>query len=305
MKPTSRLGRGLSSLIPTNAIAPGGSLGPRPAADPSQIRQLPLDAISPSPHQPRSNFDDQTLAELADSIRSAGVVQPILVRATGDEHYQIVAGERRWRAAKLAGLHEVPAIVRELTDAQSFELALVENLQRQDLAPLERAAAYQHYLDAFGGTIEELATRLGESRANVSNYMRLLKLSPEICYMLGAGQLGMGQARAIAGIADPQRQLALARLAARRNLSVRQVEELAKSTQEVDQKPALGASETASDANRRHLDELATALSKAMGLRVKMFGGRRKNAGRIVIYYANLDEFDRLAERLAGDARLD
>lgn len=305
MKPASRLGRGLSSLIPAT---PGPSgLGPAvpPLPDAGHIRDLPVETIVPSPHQPRSSFDAQALEELAASIRSNGVVQPIIVRSLDDGGYRIVAGERRWRAAKLAGLATVPAIVRELTDAQSFELALVENLQRQDLAPLERAAAYQHYLETYGGTVEELAQRLGESRANISNYMRLLKLGPEICYMLGAGQLGMGQARAIAGVSDPQRQLALARLAARRNLSVRQVEELAKAADAVAQSAVAAAAPTDSGASRRHLDELESALSKATGLRVRVYQGRRKNSGRVVIHYGNLEEFDRIAERLAGDAHLE
>lgn len=305
-RPHNRLGKGLDALVtprgdlaavPTNAA-------PAPA-DISLLRQIPLDQIVPNPHQPRVTFDEATLTELAASIRADGVVQPIIVRGAGDHSFQLVAGERRWRAARLAGLETVPAIVRELSDAQAFQTALIENLQREDLAPLERAAAYQHYLDSYGGTIEELAARLAESRANVSNYLRLLKLRTEICYMLGAGELGMGQARAIAGISDQQKQLAIAKLAARRNLSVRQVEELARRTDVALGDPQSDLPRTPLNAGRQHLSSVEQALGKAIGLRVRVRAGRKKNSGRVVISYANIEEFDRIAERIGGSVNLE
>jgi ParB family chromosome partitioning protein len=222
---------------------------------------------------------------------------------SGDGQFEIVAGERRWRAAKLAGLETVPALVREFSDAQAFETALVENLQREDLAPLERAAAYQHYLDTFGGTIEDLAARMSESRANISNYLRLLKLQPEVCYLLGSGELSMGHARAVAGVNDPQRQLAIAKLAARRNLSVRQVEELARTANEPSQSPPEPTPEV--KAQRRHMGTVAETLSKSIGLRVRLVPGRKKNSGRVIITYGTLEEFDRIAERLGGDVHLE
>lgn len=311
-KKTSRLGKGLNALITNRNTPPATKETPQtpsspPADNPdppsSIIREIALDAIEPNPHQPRSTFDEQALKELAASIRENGVVQPIVVRRKTDNEYQLVAGERRWRAAGLAELDTIPAIVRELSDEQSFAIALIENLQREDLGPLERAAAYQHYLDSFGGTIEDLAKQLSESRANISNYLRLLKLRPEICYMLGAGELGMGQARAIAGVEDPERQLALARLAARRNLSVRQVEELVRNA--TDARTSAEEPDIKKAGQQHHLTDVERALSKSLGLRVRLYPGRRKNSGRIVISYGSLDEFDQLAERLGGKSYLE
>jgi ParB family chromosome partitioning protein len=216
----------------------------------------------------------------------------------------LVAGERRLRAARLAGLDAVPAIVREFSDSESLEVALLENLQREDLGPLERAAAYQQYLETFGGTVEDLAKKMCESRANISNYLRLLKLHPEVCYMLGNGELGMGQARALAGVADSQRQLALAKLAARRNLSVRQVEELVrKAVSPTETRPSEPDIERSSA--QAHLASVEEALSRELGLRIRIMPGRKKNSGRMVIRYNGLEEFDRIAERLGGRANLD
>jgi ParB family transcriptional regulator, chromosome partitioning protein len=313
-KSPSRLGRGLNALIsnrehsatPAAAHAPAAVPAAHGVADGPHIRSIPVDRITPNRHQPRTTFNDATIRELADSIKANGVLQPIVVRSAADGAFELVAGERRWRAATLAGLTTVPAVVRDLTDAQSFEIALIENLQREDLGPLERAAAYQHYLDTFGGTIEDLGQRLSESRANISNYLRILKLRPEICYMIGAGELGMGQARAIAGIADPQRQLALANLAARRNLSVRQVEELTRQASETTTEAEAERAPSEETLGRRHhFRDLEAALSKGLGMRVRVFPGKKKNSGRIVVAYNNLSEFDALAERLGGDAHLE
>lgn len=305
-KPTSRLGRGLSALIPAapHAATPVPTKPADTAPSGDTVRRVRLDHIQPNRHQPRTTFNEPALQELAESIKTTGVLQPILVRALPEGRYELVAGERRWRAARLAGLAEIPALVKELSDEQSFQLALVENLQREDLGPLERAAAYQHYLETFGGTIEALAASLGESRANISNYIRLLKLRPEICYMLGAGELGMGQARAIAGIIDAQRQLAIAKLAARRNLSVRQVEELAR---EADASPdqAPHGTPRVPTGERKHFDEVQTALSRSLGVSVRLVPGRKKNTGRIVISYDSLADFERIAERLGAEYRLE
>jgi ParB family chromosome partitioning protein len=299
-KNPNRLGRGLSALITPPAEAP------QIITDHSvQLRQLPVDAIAPNPRQPRTAFNETSLAELTDSVRTSGIIQPVVVRMKGADQYELVAGERRWRAAKAAGLLTIPAIVRELSDAEAFSTALVENLQREDLGPLERAAAYQHYLESFGGTIEDLARRLSESRANISNYLRILKLRPEICYMLGTGELGMGQARAIAGVDDLERQLAIAKLAARRNLSVRQVEALSRNA--TDGKPAESPPQEPAqpDPYRLHLGHVEQALCKAVGLRVRLHHGKKKNSGRVVIFFDTLDEFDRIAERLGGNASLE
>jgi ParB family chromosome partitioning protein len=224
------------------------------------------------------------------------MLQPVLVRPAGDGEYQLVAGERRWRAAQLAGLERIPAIIRAASDAESVELALTENLQREDLNALERAEAYRQYLDAFGASVDELAVRVGESRPSVSNYLRLLKLDAPVQDLIRAGELGMGQARAIAGVEDRQAQLALARLAVRRNLSVRQVEALAKLADGVrEEGGARGTVE-----RPRHFDDVERAFGRALGLAVQVKPGRGKNAGRIVIRYRSLQEFDRVAERLGA-----
>ncbi len=305
-KSHTRLGKGLSALI--------GPRRTKPAAEPTEsksgselvasdamvVRSLPVDVVIPSRHQPRSAFDDDRIAELAASIKTNGVIQPIVVRPASDGKYELIAGERRWRAARLAEQATVPAIVREASDAEALELALVENLQRQDLNAIERAVAYQRYTEAFGASPEQLAARLGESRANVVNYMRLLSLVADVRTMIERGELGMGQARALAGVSDPQRQLAIAKLSVRRNLSVRQVEGLVK--QGGTTETAAVAPESKVDAN---LAQVQRSLSKAIGVPVTLHAGKRKNSGRIVIRYANLEEFDRIAERLSGDATLE
>jgi len=297
-KSAPRLGKGLAALVASAAGVPADeSAQGQPSG--MLVRELPIAHIIANPHQPRTSFEEESLRELADSVRAHGILQPIIVRSCGPARYELVAGERRLRAARLAGLETVPALVRELTDQESFETALIENLQRQDLAPLERAAAYQHYLDTFGGTIEDLANKLCESRASVANYLRLLKLRPEVCYLLGSGELGMGQARALAGVVDPQRQLALAKLAARRNLSVRQVEALVRSVTELSESQMEAI--TAEDSGRRrHLADLEEKLSKASGLRVEVRCGKRKNCGRVIIHYQDLEQFDRIAELLGA-----
>lgn len=305
-KTTSRLGKGLSALIQPAAAGssafsvPAGHPQQQHATGPDHIRSLPVDQLSPNPNQPRQAFPDDSLRELADSIRATGVLQPIIVRPAGPGRYEVVAGERRLRAARLAGKATIPAIIRELSDAESLRIALLENLQREDLAPLERAAAYERYLESFGGTVDELAKQLCESRGNISNYLRLMKLHADVRYLLARGELAMGQARAVAAISDPQRQLAIAKLAVRRNLSVRQVEELAR---RADTPPSTET--TAPAPRQRHLQNVEEALSKAVGLRVRINAGRRKNSGRVVITYANLEEFDRIAEKLGGRINLE
>ncbi len=333
-QPNSRLGKGLSALIrpsanrlsraggdsdaenagrsdwsdseagaqiasPTSSAKPFGS---GPGSSP-QVRLIRCDVVRPNPRQPRTAFDEQRLAELAESIRVSGVIQPILVRPAGDGEYELIAGERRLRAAKLAGVENVPAIVRELSDAESLEHALVENLQREDLGPLERASAYQQYLDTYRVTPEQLAARLGESRSNVVNYIRLLRLGPEIRAMLDRGELSMGHARALAGLADARRQAALAGLAVRRNLSVRQVEAMAqRAAGLVGDDPRVAEPTAGVD---RHLEQVAGEFSRALGVPVELMAGRRRNSGRIIIRYNSLEQFELISERLGVPTRLD
>lgn len=314
----NRLGKGLSAIISNARKAPaespaktaGAPAAPASAAEaasaeaassapPGQmVHSLPVDQVIPNRHQPRSVFDEAAMAELSASIATQGLLQPIVVRPQENGRYELIAGERRWRAATAAGLDKVPALVREVTNEEAVELALIENLQREDLNALERAVAYQNYLDTFGKSADDLARRLGESRANVANYLRLLGLHVEVQGMLERGELGMGHARALAGVPDTQRQLGLARLAVRRNLSVRQVEALTRAQPEPREtsKPNLPS---------KHLEDVQRTLSKSLGLPVVLQPARRKNAGKIVIRYGSLEEFDRIAERLSGDSTLD
>lgn len=308
-KPASRLGRGLSALIPAKTGTAAASPPTESAAlapDAGQVRDIAYDRIHPNARQPRSTFAELPIEELADSIRANGVLQPIIVRPSGPDRYEIVAGERRWRASQMAGRRTVPALIRDLSDAEAVEIALLENLRREDLSPLERARAYQRYIDEFGVTTEELATKLSESRSNVANYLRLLRLSPEVLTMLGAGELTMGHARAIAGLTNSERQLALARLASRRNLSVRQIETLAQQDGPIDEHSQVAHAPAASILRTdRHLDAVAKAFSKALGVEVTINSGKKKNSGRIVIAYDNLDDFDRVAERIGVRSSLE
>lgn len=329
-KPVNRLGKGLSALIgprvantpfrdgpPTGTPTSDGGASAAiksPAGAPAStamkpttgadggvtgpLREIAIDKIHPNPKQPRTTFNEVSIAELAASIKVSGILQPLLVRPAG-ERFELIAGERRMRAAQQAGLKVVPAIVRELTDAESLEIALVENLQREDLGPLDRAAAYQQYIDSFRSSAEQLAVRLGESRANVVNYLRLLRLAGEIQDLIRTGELGMGQARALLAADGAQRQLALARLAIRRNLSVRQLEEMAKLSVEAAREA------TPPKTLERHMAEVETTLSKALGLTVTLRQGKAKNSGTIMIRYGSLEEFDRVAERISGKSVLE
>jgi ParB family chromosome partitioning protein len=318
-KPSSRLGRGLASLMgpsvkPVPIVDSDHNIpvaGERDAvpvksistarvsdAEPQDVVQhISIDRIKPNPMQPRQNFAESELQELAASIRAKGVLQPILVRPLNEGRFELVAGERRWRAAAAAGLLRIPALVLQIDTQQSSEIALIENLQREDLTPLERAKAYQSYLQLFGLRPEELAQRLGESRANVVNYVRLLKLPTAVQEAMKSGALGMGHARAIVGITDSAKQIRIANLAIRRNLSVRQVEALAQQMGDES-----GANAISNGHGHRggeiHQKELERALSKAVGLGVRVQTGRKKNAGRVVITYRNLEEFDALIARL-------
>jgi len=303
-----RLGKGLGALL-SHRVTPLGDeahpvVPPAPAAahGPDAIRRLPIDRIDPNPRQPRTNFDDDQLQELAASLRTSGVLQPIIVRPKSDGRFEVVAGERRLRAASMVPLAEIPAVVRHVTDSEAVEIALIENLQREDLKPLERARAYEQYLASFGGTPETLADRLGESRSNIANYLRLLRLPDEVRELLDTSQLEMGHARAIAGLSDPHRQVAIARLAVRRNLSVRQVEELARRATAAVPAAEQNLKPPSDDRHRSNVEE---ALSRAIGLRVRLYPGRKRNSGRVVISYSNLEEFDRIAQALGGSAALE
>lgn len=216
MERRSGLGKGLSSLIPMEGTSADG--------EEAFLAEIPTASVSPNPHQPRSHFDEESLVELAASIAEMGVLQPILVRPLGDDRYELVAGERRWRATQRAGLASIPAIIRTTTDLSSIEHALVENLHRQDLTALEEAAAFRQLLEDFGLTHDELAGRVGKSRSSITNTIRLLGLPPSVQTLLADGQLSAGHARALLGTPDRSRQEELARSAVDEGWSVRMVE---------------------------------------------------------------------------------
>ena len=221
------LGKGLEALLP--------GLG----ADGPEIREIPLDRLEADPRQPRRSIDQLRLQELADSIRIHGVVQPVLVRALPEGRYQIIAGERRWRACALLGRSTLPAIVREVDDANAREIALIENLQREDLDPLEEAEAYQQLLTELGLTQEELSRRIGKSRSQIANHIRLLQLSPEEQELLRQGVLSRGHAKALLALPDPEQRQTLAVLAGKQQLSVRDLERLVRRQMETEgEKPS-------------------------------------------------------------------
>jgi ParB family chromosome partitioning protein len=284
------LGRGLAALIP-NASESTNEAGARAPAG-SGLRTLDIESIHPSSKQPRKHFDDGRLDELAESIRSQGIIQPLVVRVREGGGFELVAGERRWRAAQRAGLHQVPAVVREVAESQAFEMALVENLQREDLNPIEEAEGYQRLVAEFGYTQESLSARVGKDRSTVANALRLLKLPPAVRGMVIEGRLNMGHARALLGLESDPAIERLARQAASRGLSVRQVEALVKRERANDNRPAPATS-TASPAAR----DLVRRLEQALATRVKLVESSPKS-GRLEIYYTSLDELDAVLAKI-------
>jgi ParB family chromosome partitioning protein len=272
------LGRGLAALIPAAANIAA-----------KDVLHLDISRISRDPKQPRQHFDAEGLEELAQSIREQGVLQPILVRRTGDA-YTLIAGERRWRAAQRAGLHEIPALVKDLGEAAAFAVALVENLQREDLTPLEEAEGYRRLIDEYGLTQEELAQRLGRERSTIANVLRLLKLPEEVRAELAVGTLSMGHARALLGLPETRAMLALAREVIAKKLSVRQTEARVRAATTA---PATG--KRPENPNVRHLRE---SLQRALGARVTLHA--RGAAGSLEIHYSNLEELDRIVARVMG-----
>ena len=286
------LGRGLAALIPA-AAAPS----PEERAEAktgSSLRAVDIENIHPSGKQPRKRFDDARLNELAESIRSQGIIQPLVVRIRPAGGYELVAGERRWRAAQRAGLHQVPVIIREVAEAQAFEMALVENLQREDLNPIEEAEGYQRLVAEFGYTQESLAERVGKERSTVANALRLLKLPPSVRAMVVEGRLSMGHARALLGLEDDAVIERLARQTASRSLSVRQVEALVRREREGRASPAPPP-EQQSPAAR----DLALRLQRALSARVKLVEAG-PGRGHIEIHYGSLDELDAILAKILG-----
>lgn len=302
-KRPSGLGRGLNALFgdvaaeaPVLATA-GSASRAAPVAD-DAVQHIGVGSIRPLPGQPRRHFDEGAITELADSISSRGLLQPIIVRRSPDgEGFQLVAGERRWRAAQRAGLHQIPALVRELDDAATYEIALVENIQRQDLNAIEEASAYRRLIDDFGHNQEALAKLVGKSRSHVANLMRLLDLPDAVQALVGDGSLAMGHARALIGADDAE---AIARRVVKEGLSVRAVESLVrdgkgggrkapleyKSMDGVGRDPDIVAVE-------RHLSELL-----GIGVAIQYAGGGK---GALTLKFASLDQLDMICQRLSGE----
>lgn len=298
----SGLGKGLGALIPADLMDDEGIDGK------AILLEIPIGEISPNPNQPRVHFDEASLAELSDSIREVGVLQPVLVRPSESGGYVLVAGERRWRAARRAGLATVPAVVRMSDDLSSVEQALVENLHREDLTPLEEAAAYQQLIEDFELTHEQVAIRVGKTRTTITNVLRLLSLPPVIQHLLADGRLSAGHARALLGTPDRSFQEYVARKASDEGWSVRAVEEAVRQRQSADvenasdpapnpaPKPAPKPTPALRPPGLLELEEL---LAEQLHTRVKVaMAGRR---GKITVEFADLEDLERIYHLIARD----
>lgn len=299
------LGRGLGALIPSAPVGAGDtpsaltSLGSSPLVSRGStgpgawLQELPVDTVRPNPRQPRAEFDDDALTALAASVREVGVLQPIVVRESESGGYELVMGERRWRACRAAGLPTVPAIVRRTADDAMLRDALLENLHRADLNPLEEAAAYGQLLEEFGATHDELAARIGRSRPHITNTLRLLNLPPTVQRRVAAGVLSAGHARALLALDDPATQEALAGRIVAEGLSVRAAEEAA--AVDRDGRPARSVRSTRPTSP--HFDELAGRLSERLDTRVRVQMGRAK--GKIVVEFASVEDLERILTSIA------
>ncbi len=298
----SGLGKGLSSLIPA-----AGTEGVD--AEEAVLLDVPVESISPNPNQPRVHFDEESLVELSASITELGVLQPVLLRSTGDDEFELIAGERRWRAARRAGLTTIPAVVRATDDVTSVEQALVENLHRDDLTPLEEAAAYQQLIEDFELTHEQVATRVGKSRSAVTNSIRLLGLPPAVQHLLADGQLSAGHARALLGTPDRGLQEALAKQAVAEGWSVRAMEDAVRGDEEPTEEEAApedpGRSEGSIDGagltpvtklRPPGLLELEELLAEHLDTRVSVTMSAKR--GRVSISFADLEDLERIYRRM-------
>jgi len=296
------LGRGLQALLGpiTSPFSDESQLVPIQISDPnfqpdkhlSNLREVGIDQVKPNRYQPRQTWNDEELADLAESIKAKGIIQPIVVRQAGAA-FELIAGERRLRAAKLAGLKTLPAIIRPATDQEMLEIALIENINRIDLNPIERARAYQNYINTFNTTQDEAATRLGQSRPVITNFLRLLDLPDEIQQMLTSGQLSMGHARAILSLPTDDLRRRLANRAMAGRLSVREVERLVrryitgsdKSLRPLPVKPP-------------HIIDLENRLTSQLGTKVSIETRKNGNRGKIIIEFYSIDDFDRITEQI-------
>ena len=288
------LGRGLDTLlgdIPDAALTRDAGPAPAAAADGS-FRRLPVDVIRRGKHQPRRVVEESALEELAHSVRTRGIVQPIVVRPAGPGSFEIVAGERRWRAAQMAGLDEVPAVVRECSDREAAAVALIENIQREDLNPIEEAEGYRTLADEFGLTHQELADVVGRSRSSVSNALRLLDLNEDVRALVERGELDMGHARALLALSGAAQSEAAA-VVVKRGLSARETERLVRSKVERESPQARDPATRDPDVVR-----LETELGDRLGAKVRIDHKAKKGTGSVTIHYSSLDALDGILERI-------
>lgn len=284
------LGKGLGALIPSEGPTSGAPQG---------LTEIPLSSIQANRFQPRDHFDEETMASLAESIRTLGVIQPVIVRPAGDG-FELIAGERRWRAAKRVGLATIPAIIRETDDTRALEQALVENLHRQDLNPLEEAAAYQQLIEEFGLTQERIAERVGKSRSSIANLLRLFQLPPAVQKLISEDRLSLGHAKALLGTPDRAYQEGLARKIVSEDLTVRETEQIIRERRELE---SQFDEEPSPPPDRRPplrppgLLELEHLLSEQLETKVKVQMGAKR--GRVVIDFANLEDLERIYRVIA------
>jgi ParB family transcriptional regulator, chromosome partitioning protein len=305
--PRKALGKGLHSLLPVRkpdthtaaAPAPAVEAAPqKPEAPGGGIRQLPIDRVSPNPDQPRRDFEQAALLELAQSIEREGIIQPIIVRNTAQNEYQIIAGERRWRAAKLAHLTEVPVIVRTADDEQVLELAIVENIQREDLNPIELAFAFQRMASELGLSHEQIGQKTGKERTTITNAVRLLQLPPEVRNMVASKRLSAGHARALLKFDDAQMQNEIARRCIAEGWSVRQIEEFTRPASLPNKPKAEKPAEPQLDPNVKFA---MSELERTLGTKVRVIEGRG-GKGRIEIEYYSPDDLSRIYDLIVESA---
>jgi len=272
------LGKGLEALIPKKEEI---------------LQEIEIERIVPGTSQPRTDFNEEALKELAQSIKEKGIIQPIVVSRVGDGTFRIIAGERRWRASKIAGLEKIPAVIKDVSPVEAVEIALIENIQREDLDPVETATAFDKLIREFNLTQEELSTRVGKDRATIANYLRILKLPQEVRYYLKEGTITMGHAKAILSVEDPQKQIEIAKMVAKKSLSVRQTEEFVKKIH----KPKPLKEKLA------EIEELEERLTSELGSKVKILHKGKK--GKLEIFYNSLDELDGILQRIFKKSFLD
>lgn len=295
------LGRGLSALFADTGrdVAVNTAAQEAQPASPGgrSIQLLDVATIRPHPEQPRRQFDEGALQELADSIAQRGVIQPIIVRPAGPDRYEIVAGERRWRAAQKAQLHRIPAIVRDFDEAETLEIALIENIQREDLNPIEEARAYRKLIGQFGHSQDALGRLVGKSRSHVANLMRLLDLPTSVQDRVMANEMGMGHARALIGAPDCDR---LAAEVVRKGLSVRDTEKLARAVRPDAGRPRVSKDAVAQPAADADIAALERDIGDLLGMRVSI-GHGSDGKGTVTVHYSTLDQLDMLCQRLSGE----